>query len=131
MDDPNCHIIHITQQIKLTCFGLRLITHLKFDVYVSYIQRRTHKADIIIFAIKFQCMAPMHFWILYFYTQGHDAQLSKCENGEKLNSFFHFLNSNVVIDLFYYNKHAINFVLGQILFVTTLFGVIIFFPPYN
>jgi hypothetical protein len=98
--------------MKLTCFGLGSITHLKFHVYVSYIQRGTHKDDIIIFAIKFQCMAPMHLWILYFHTQGHDAQLSKCENGEKLNSFFHFLNSSVVIDLFYYSKHAIELCIG-------------------
>jgi len=113
--------------MKLTCCGLRSITHLKFNVYVSYIQRGTHKNDIIIFAIKFQCMAPMHFWILYFHTQGHDAQLSKCENGENLNFFFHFFNSSVVIDLFYYSKQLLNFVLGQFLLVPTIFGVILFF----
>jgi hypothetical protein len=47
-----------------------------------------------------QCMTPMHFWILYFHS--YDTQLSKCEN---LNSFFGFINSGVVIDLFDYSKH--------------------------
>lgn len=117
--------------MKLTCFGPGSITHLKFDVYVSYIKKGTHKDDIIIFSIKFQCMAPMHFWILYFHTQGHDAQLSKCENGEKMNSFFHFLNSSVVIDLFIVVNMLLNFVLGQILHVPTIFGVIFFFSPYT
>jgi hypothetical protein len=53
-------------------------------------------------------MTPMHFWILYFHT--YDTQLSKCEN---LNSFFSFLNSAVVTDLFDYSKHVTELCIGS------------------
>jgi hypothetical protein len=76
-------------------------------------------------------MAPMHFWILYFHTEGHDTQLSKCENGENLNFVFHFLNLGVVVDLFYYSKHAIELCIGSNSTCANNIWCNFFFAPYT